>query len=84
MALYYVCPEALAYPIFAGMEATHPSWSILLGGVLTGVGTQLANGCTTGHGIAGMSRFSIRSTVAVAVFMGTVVACTTLFGLVGA
>lgn len=42
-----------------------------LGGVLVGLGTQLANGCTSGHGICGLARLSRRSLVAVLVFMGT-------------
>ena len=43
----------------------------VLGGILVGVGTRLANGCTSGHGICGLGRFSGRSLVAVILFMGT-------------
>src|ERR1035437_6310856 len=45
-----------------------------IGGVLVGIGTRLANGCTSGHGICGLARFSRRSLVAVLVFMGTAMA----------
>jgi uncharacterized membrane protein YedE/YeeE len=45
-----------------------------LAGVLVGVGTSLANGCTSGHGICGVSRLSKRSLVATSTFM--------LFGMV--
>jgi len=45
-----------------------------VGGVLVGIGTRLANGCTSGHGICGLARFSRRSLVAVLVFMGTAMA----------
>lgn len=37
---------------------------IVAGGVLVGLGTRLANGCTSGHGVCGMSRLSLRSIVA--------------------
>jgi uncharacterized membrane protein YedE/YeeE len=43
----------------------------LLGGFLVGFGTKLSNGCTSGHGICGLARFSKRSFSAVATFMGT-------------
>ena len=42
---------------------------IILAGVLVGMGTRLANGCTSGHGIVGMGRFSKRSIVATCTFM---------------
>lgn len=40
-----------------------------LGGLLVGVGTTLGNGCTSGHGVCGISRLSPRSLVATVVFM---------------
>lgn len=40
-------------------------------GVLVGVGTRLANGCTSGHGLCGIARLSKRSIVATLVFMAT-------------
>jgi uncharacterized protein len=40
-----------------------------VGGVIVGVGVFLGNGCTSGHGICGNARFSIRSFVATCVFM---------------
>ncbi|EGQ8119873.1 hypothetical protein VCSRO25_0078 [Vibrio cholerae] len=46
-------------------------------GLLVGVGTRLANGCTSGHGICGIGRFSKRSIVATCMFM--VVAAITVF-----
>ena len=46
-------------------------WLVIVsGGVLVGVGTRMANGCTSGHGVCGMSRFSIRGIVASAVYVG--------------
>ena len=43
--------------------------SIIVGGVLVGMGTKIGSGCTSGHGVCGMGRFSGRSVVAVVVFM---------------
>lgn len=44
---------------------------LVVGGILVGLGTRYANGCTSGHGICGLSRFSLRSLVAVGTFMTT-------------
>jgi len=43
--------------------------TLALAGVLVGVGTRLARGCTSGHGVCGIGRLSLRSTVATAVFV---------------
>jgi uncharacterized protein len=40
-----------------------------IGGLIVGVGVYLGNGCTSGHGICGNARFSLRSFVATCVFM---------------
>lgn len=45
--------------------------AFIVGGFLVGIGTKLSNGCTSGHGICGLPRFSKRSFVAVMTFMGT-------------
>ena len=42
---------------------------LVVAGLAVGVGTRFGGGCTSGHGICGMSRFSVRSIVAVLVFM---------------
>jgi len=55
-----------------------PSLGVYLGGFVVGVGTTLGNGCTSGHGLCGLSRFSIRSLVAVPVFMGCAIASATI------
>tara|TARA_Y100001970_G_C13463764_1_gene476360 strand:- start:32 stop:451 length:420 start_codon:yes stop_codon:yes gene_type:complete len=39
------------------------------GGILVGFGTRLSSGCTSGHGISGISRFSLRSFIATITFM---------------
>jgi uncharacterized protein len=47
-------------------------------GLLVGFGTKLGNGCTSGHGLCGLPRFSIRSFVAVGIFLTTAIAIATL------
>lgn len=44
---------------------------IAIGGVIVGLGASLGSGCTSGHGVCGLSRLSIRSIVAVPTFMAT-------------
>lgn len=44
---------------------------IIVGGVIVGLGASLGSGCTSGHGVCGLSRLSIRSLVAVPTFMVT-------------
>ena len=58
-----------------------PSREIGLGwvaaaGLLVGFGTRLGGGCTSGHGVCGLGRFSLRSLVAVVVFMAAGMAAT--------
>ena len=57
-----------------------PLWTVGIAGVAVGVGTRLANGCTSGHGLCGMSRLSKRSIIATLVFFGVGVATATLVG----
>lgn len=46
------------------------SATLVIAGLLVGVGTQLGSGCTSGHGVCGIARGSRRSIAATAVFMG--------------
>ena len=63
----------LIYNIVLGKEINISiSSSVILltiAGILVGFGTRLSNGCTSGHGISGISRFSIRSIIATISFM---------------
>jgi uncharacterized membrane protein YedE/YeeE len=43
---------------------------IMLGGLLVGFGTRLGSGCTSGHGVCGLARLSVRSLTATLLFMG--------------
>ena len=49
-------------------------WTLLGGGLLVGYGTRLGNGCTSGHGVCGLSRLSRRSLVATLIFLSCAIA----------
>lgn len=60
------------YPaVFISTAITMPLWKVLLSGFMVGFGTAFSNGCTSGHGLAGISRFAVRSVVATATFFAT-------------
>lgn len=61
--LYALVTELPALRIDAGDRA------LAVAGLLVGVGTRYGSGCTSGHGVCGLSRFSPRSLVATATFM---------------
>jgi uncharacterized membrane protein YedE/YeeE len=66
--------SAILYKLSAGFPPTqYPSnWVVLVvAGLLVGFGSRLGSGCTSGHGICGLSRLSLRSLVATLVFMST-------------
>jgi uncharacterized protein len=65
--LWAVHPHLAAAPQPATDVPT--TTALLVGGFLVGLGTKLGNGCTSGHGICGLARFSIRSIAAVLSFM---------------
>jgi len=49
---------------------------LIVAGVLVGFGTRMGNGCTSGHGVCGLGRLSLRSLVAVLTFMATAIVTT--------
>ena len=51
------------------IELNTSPWMMVIAGLLVGFGTRLGSGCTSGHGICGISRLSRRSILATAVFM---------------
>jgi uncharacterized protein len=64
-------PAALvAAPAWTGIPT--PVW-LAAAGLLTGIGTKIGNGCTSGHGVCGLARLSVRSLVAVGVFFGVAI-----------
>ena len=68
VALYLIAPELFGAPLERSTAA------VVVAGLLVGYGTRLGSGCTSGHGICGLSRFSFRSLVAVVTFIMTGVA----------
>lgn len=62
---------------FTGTKALPPETNpilIIVSGLLVGYGTSLGSGCTSGHGICGLSRLSIRSLIATLCFMASGIA----------
>ncbi len=49
---------------------------LIIAGLLVGFGTRMGNGCTSGHGVCGLGRLSVRSLAAVVTFMATAIATT--------
>jgi uncharacterized membrane protein YedE/YeeE len=65
VALAYFIPGALP-------ESLNASYLVIaLGGLLVGFGTRLGGGCTSGHGVCGIGRLSLRSVIATCTFMAT-------------
>jgi uncharacterized protein len=67
---------AISAPIIMGFVGYAPAFAVpssnmllVIGGLLVGVGVHFGGGCPSGHGVCGLSRFSVRSLVAVLVFM---------------
>ncbi len=58
---------------WAQMTISGNSSLLIVAGLLVGFGSIWGNGCTSGHGICGLSRLSVRSMVAVTVFMTTAI-----------
>ena len=63
-AMLFVRPESFGIPPGRSLGA------VTVAGLLVGFGTRLGNGCTSGHGVCGLSRMSKRSLVATCTFMG--------------
>ena len=59
--------------LFVAIPTTHVTSNLpllIVAGIMVGFGTRLGSGCTSGHGVCGMSRFSVRSIVATCVYIG--------------
>ena len=66
----------IAAPLVVGLVVPQSApipdvgWAtVIFGGLLVGFGTRMASGCTSGHGVCGLSRLSLRSAVATGLFM---------------
>ena len=51
------------FDVEADTKATTNVMILILAGLLVGIGTRLANGCTSGHGVCGISRLSVRGII---------------------
>jgi uncharacterized protein len=56
---------------------------VIAAGLLVGFGTRMASGCTSGHGVCGLARFSLRSLAAVGTFLTVGILVTFLLGVFG-
>ncbi|MXO82609.1 YeeE/YedE family protein [Altererythrobacter aestiaquae] len=77
VAVLFVGGLVLGAAVFTGLNgpivATYPpsySW-LVAGGLIVGFGTRMGSGCTSGHGVCGMSRLSPRSLLATVTFIGS-------------
>ncbi len=62
----------LLRPLIVPAAETHLTANlavVIAAGLLVGIGTRIANGCTSGHGVCGISRFSVRGIVATIVYI---------------
>lgn len=69
-----ILAPALIFAVTGTMPAIEVPVSpimIIVGGVIVGLGASIGSGCTSGHGVCGLSRLSLRSIVAVPTFMAT-------------
>lgn len=60
---------SLIFPQFTGKIVEQPPIKMIIAGLLVGYGTSLGNGCTSGHGVCGLGRKSVRSLASVITFM---------------
>lgn len=82
-----IVPGVLA--LIIGGADTHLTGNlaaVAIAGLLVGIGTRIANGCTSGHGVCGISRFSLRGIVSTVFYIGagglTVIFARHLLGIV--
>jgi len=67
-----VAGAGVFYALFGHVPVARPNfpvWLLGAGGVLVGFGTSLGSGCTSGHGVCGLGRLSVRSLVATMIFL---------------
>lgn len=70
-ALFYLLGGAVPVP-----RDGFPAWLLGLAGLLVGVGTSVARGCTSGHGVCGLGQLSLRSLVATLTFLSVAILTT--------
>ncbi len=65
----FIVPFVYGFFVQPEITLNASPWMMIVAGLLVGFGTRLGSGCTSGHGICGISRLSKRSIVATSVFM---------------
>ena len=66
-----IVPAIAALMMGGSQTFLSDNWAVIIAaGLLVGIGTRLANGCTSGHGVCGISRLSLRGIVATAFYIG--------------
>lgn len=74
---------ASMWPAAFAIEISRPTWLLVVAGLLVGFGSRLGNGCTSGHGVCGLSRLSPRSLAVTLTFMTTGVLAATATRILG-
>lgn len=74
---------AIFFPGTFDAQSVRSLGTVVLAGLLVGFGTQLGGGCTSGHGVCGVSRLAPRSLAATAIFVTTGMVAATLFHQLG-
>ena len=69
--LILAMPLSLLFGMSSPIEITQNPVLVIAAGLLVGFGTYIGNGCTSGHGVCGMGRLSVRSMVATVTFILT-------------
>ena len=88
-AFWFLAGLVLAYPLYllagaqAAVQMTDNRILLASAGLLVGFGTYIGNGCTSGHGVCGMGRLSVRSMVATVTFILAGVATVALMNQLG-
>jgi uncharacterized membrane protein YedE/YeeE len=72
---------AAVYGQFAALSVVAPWPLVLIAGLLVGIGTRMGSGCTSGHGILGLARFSKRSIAATSTFLAAGIVTATTMGM---
>lgn len=66
-----IVPGIAAWAVGGSQTYLTSNWAVIIvAGLLVGIGTRLANGCTSGHGVCGISRLSLRGIIATAFYIG--------------
>ena len=87
LAGLFLIPALAAFAMGGASTYVASNWAVLIiAGLLVGLGTRIANGCTSGHGVCGISRLSLRGIVATVFYIGagglTVVVFKHLLGVI--